>query len=333
MSPKRDERPAYVIDTEAYRRFDQRRTVFGRIVHDEGAPYYGKSMYENVPKIISEGREGCTREEFAKALGAWTVYNYFSGAFSRVKLTGPNSVMAEPAIAKKPEVEPSEMSRVIKEAAKRYGASLVGICPLDRRWVYSRDLDGEPVEIPERMTRAIVMAIGMDPGTIRTSPKWAACAESALGYSRMAFVIACLAEFIRNMGYNAVPAGNDTALSIPLAIDAGLGELGRNGLLITPELGPCVRLCKVITDLPLETDKPVEFGVREFCRKCRKCVEVCEVDAISAQTEPSFNVACPSNNTGIERWAVNVDRCYSFWIENGGDCSSCIAVCPFVSNG
>ena len=74
-------------------------------------------------------------------------------------------------------------------------------------------------------------------------------------------IFSILAEFIRILGYKAIPMGNDTSLSIPLAIDAGLGELGRHGLLITPEYGPCVRLCKVFTDLPLEPDKPIQFGV------------------------------------------------------------------------
>lgn len=120
------------------------------------------------------------------------------------------------------------------------------------------------------------------------------------------------------------------ALSVPLAIDAGLGELGRNGLLITPEYGPCVRLCKLFTDLPLEPDKPIEFDVTDFCNQCDNCAAACEADAIQSEIEPSFTVACPSNNPGILRWAVNHDKCYSFWIENGGDCSSCIAVCPFV---
>ena len=59
--------------------------------------------------------------------------------------------------------------------------------------------------------------------------------------SRMAFGTACLAEFIRNLGYSAIPIGNDTALSIPLAIDVGLGEPRGNGLLVTPEHGSCIR--------------------------------------------------------------------------------------------
>jgi epoxyqueuosine reductase QueG len=124
--------------------------------------------------------------------------------------------------------------------------------------------------------------------------------------------------------------GNDTALSIPLAIDAGLGELGRIGLLVTPEYGPCVRLCKVFTDMPLEPDAPGSFGLAETCRRCRRCAEACEVEAISRDGDPSFKIVCPSNNPGIKRWAVDQDRCYSFWIENSQDCSTCIAACPYT---
>jgi epoxyqueuosine reductase QueG len=124
--------------------------------------------------------------------------------------------------------------------------------------------------------------------------------------------------------------GNDTALSIPLAIDAGLGELGRNGLLITPQYGPCVRLCKVFTDLPLMPDQPISFGVTETCMKCFKCAEACEVEAISSDPEPSYRTVSPSNNQGIVRWAVDHDKCYAFWIENSASCATCIAACPFT---
>ncbi|MBN1137806.1 MAG: 4Fe-4S dicluster domain-containing protein [Anaerolineae bacterium] len=123
--------------------------------------------------------------------------------------------------------------------------------------------------------------------------------------------------------------GNDTALSIPLAIDAGLGELGRNGLLVTQAYGPCVRLCKVFTDLPLEVDRAAPFGLAEACRSCWRCAEACEVGAIEIAREPSYETVCRSNNEGILRWAVNHDRCYGFWVENGESCSTCIAACPF----
>jgi len=127
--------------------------------------------------------------------------------------------------------------------------------------------------------------------------------------------------------------GNDTALSIPLAIDAGLGEMGRNGLLITPEYGSCVRICKVFTDLPLLPDGPITMGIEAACRTCRRCAEACEVGAISSAPEPSFDIACISTRRGVRRWAVNSDLCYTFWLDNGTNCSTCIAACPFTPKG
>jgi epoxyqueuosine reductase len=147
----------------------------------------------------------------------------------------------------------------------------------------------------------------------------------------MAFAIASMAQFLRNLRYNAIPMGNDTALSVPLAIDAGLGQLGRNGLLITPEYGPRVRLCKLFTDLPLEPDTPADFGLGDTCRGCRRCADACEAEAISDAREPSYEIACPSNNAGILRWAVHADRCYDYWIRNTAACSNCISACPFTT--
>ena len=225
------------------------------------------------------------------------------------------------------------MSQQVKDAARLYGADLAGISVLDHRWVYRAQRDGAQVDIPPEYEYAIVMAIAMDPVAIKASPTYIAASAVGVGYSRMAFSIACLAEFIRNLGYGAIPMGNDTALSIPLAIDAGLGELGRNGLLVTREYGPCVRLCKVFTDMPLQPDEPVTFGLTETCRRCQRCADACEVGAISADPEPSFRTVCPSNNAGIQRWAVDHDKCYSFWIENSQDCSTCIAACPYTGRG
>jgi len=204
---------------------------------------------------------------------------------------------------------------------------------LDRRWICSAERDGSPVEIPVSHNWAVVMAIGMDPGAIQTSPSFVAAAAVGVGYSQMAFAIACLAEFIRSMRHSSIPMSTDTALSIPLAIDAGLGELGRNGLLVTPKYGPCVRLCKVFTDMPLTPHGPAPFGLAKTCRSCQKCADACEVGAISRDPEPSFEIVCRSNNRGINRWAVDHDKCNGFWIENGQDCSTCIAACPFTVRG
>jgi len=321
----------YVLSKNILKRFDQRQTVFGRMKYDKKTDFYKKGMYDNVEKILLAQKEGYSRVEFAEMMGSWAVYDYFHNAFSWDQLTDANSVMKKPKLKRYLIKDKKKMTGKIKKIAKKYGASLVGVTRINHDWVYSNDMDRKIITIPKGYEFAIVMAVKMDSASIKTSPFFTACTETALAYSRMAFCISCMAEFIRNLGYNAIPMGNDTALSIPLAIDAGLGELGRNGLLITPEYGPCVRICKVFTDLPLEPDKSIEFGVTKFCKKCRKCADACHANAIKKEEEPSFEIVCPSNNPGILRWAVNHDECYKFWIENGGECSNCIAACPFLT--
>jgi reductive dehalogenase len=224
----------------------------------------------------------------------------------------------------------SEMTGRVKKAARFFGADLVGVTELDQRWLFAnRRRDLEPMVFPEGVRYAVVMAIEMDELAMATSPECPAAAVTGLAYSRMAFAASSLAEFVRNLGYTAIPDGNDTGLSIPLAIDAGLGQLGRNGLLITPEYGPRVRICKVYTDLPLEPDRPVDFGVTEFCKGCRLCAEACEVDAISFEREPGWEPACKSSNPGARKWYIDGEKCYVYWCDNGTDCSTCISVCPF----
>ena len=323
--------PSYIIDKKILKRFNQRQTVFGRKLYDKKSDFYKKGMYDNSSKVISSGKEGYSRLDFAQMMGSWTVYDYFHGAFSWDKLTDANSVMGKPVLEKFHIKDTEKMSNEIKKTAIYYGAYQVGITRINDSWIYSKNMDDKTIEIPEEYKFAIVMTVKMDGFAIKTSPSYKACIATGLAYSQMAFLVSCMAEFIRNLGYKAIPMGNDTALSIPLAIDAGIGELGRNGLLITPEYGPCVRICKIFTDLPMKTDKPITFGVTNFCKNCQECVKACEADAIQKEDEPSFKTICFSNRQGVLRWAVNQDKCYKFWIENGGDCSNCISACPFFN--
>ncbi|MFX0090099.1 MAG: reductive dehalogenase [Candidatus Hodarchaeota archaeon] len=298
---------------------------------DKSFSAYDVSMYSRIPLILSQNKSGYDRIDFALALSSWTVYDYFDGAFSWKKLKDSQSVMAEPKLARF-EVKEENIESVtkrVKSAIKASGASLVGIAPFDSRWIYTHDRKSNPIKIPEGITSVITLAIEMDPLGLGTSPALISNHATGIGYSKMAFLVSILAEFIRNLGYGAIPCGNDTALSIPIAIDAGLGQLGRNGLLVTQEFGSRVRLCKVFTDMPLKHDAPIDFGLTDYCRSCRECAKACEAEAISFDNNPSFDITSPSNNQGILRWAVDVEKCYEFWIENGGDCSTCITVCPF----
>jgi epoxyqueuosine reductase len=327
---KRLTAPAYEVDPEILRRYDQRNLIFNRVYMDPTFPAYGRTMEEKAYRNILEDRSGYTRLDYALSEAAWTVHDAWGQwtSWKRIERPGRAGLFGGPV--ERAEVkDESEMARVVKRAARFYGASLVGITRVNPLWIYLNDRSLEPINLPEGVRTAIVIAIEMDEMGIATSPACPASAATGLGYSKMAFVASTLAEFIRNLGYTAIPAGNDIALSIPLAVDAGLGQLGRNGLLITPEYGPRVRLCKVLTDLPLKEDKPIDFGVTETCKKCRACAEACEAGAISMDPEPGWVPACSSNNPGVLKWYVNGEKCYEFWCENGVDCSTCIAVCPY----
>ncbi len=270
--------------------------------------------------------------DYALSEASWTVHDAYTEAFSWVrqkKPLGPSLMGAEWYKEKYEVKNPDEMITQLKKAAKLAGASLVGVAELNMDWVFANERYSlEPLELPD-VKYAVVIAIEMDELGIATSPHSPSAASVGMGYSRMAFIAGTLSEFIRNLGYTAVPSGNDTAFSIPLAVDAGLGEMGRNGLLITPEYGPRVRLCKVLTDLPLTPDKPIDFGVSEFCKTCKKCANACAVGAINDETEPSFEPVCSSTSVGVKKWAVDGEKCYNFWCDNGNDCANCISVCPY----
>ena len=328
MSAKRLNRPAYIVDPETLERYPESRNVFGRRAMDSGASFFGRSQYTVALARARAGEPGYGQVEAAMAGASWTAAVHFHGAYGLEPLGEAGRMLKDMGCYAV--TDRAEMSAQVKMAARLYGAGKTGICALDRRWVYADDRRGQPLRIPDELTYAVVMAIPMDVPAIGETPTYTAAAATGAGYSRMAVAASSLAQFIRKLGYRALAMGNDTALSIPLAVDAGLGEMGRNGLLITPEYGSCVRLCKVFTDLPMLPDGPITMGIEAACRMCRRCAEACEVGAISKAPEPSFDVACVSTRRGVRRWAVNSDLCYTFWMDNGTSCSACIAACPLT---
>ncbi|OLS29023.1 MAG: 3-chloro-4-hydroxyphenylacetate reductive dehalogenase precursor [Candidatus Heimdallarchaeota archaeon LC_2] len=325
----------YVLDEMKFNRFNRQNTIFSRVSNDPQFPSFKKGIYSSHEMIIEQNKSGYSIIEAALSTASWTVHDKFAGAFSWGKIqTTPDIKFDEVEVdIKKFEIDnPKEMSKVIKQVGKGFGAALVGITKLNRDWIYTHDRSGEIVNIPDTIQNVIVIAIEMDLEALQTSPAFTAAFATGNGYSRMAFVQSCMAEFIRNLGYAAIPAGNGVGLSVPLAIDAGLGQYGRHGLLITEEYGSNVRLCKVFTDMPLDSDEPIDLGVLDFCRTCKRCAESCPSNSISTEVNPTWEGPTKSNNPGIYKWYVNVETCYQFWTKNGNDCSNCIVACPFTKN-
>jgi reductive dehalogenase len=239
----------------------------------------------------------------------------------------------EGATVRKIDGTPQENAADVKRAGRFLGADLVGICQYDERWVYTHNYSrvhqkAKPMDLPTDLPNVVVIANEMHHDTIKTVPSALSGAATGQGYSKDIIAVLSLTQYIRNLGYRAVASLNDTALSIPLAIQAGLGQYGRHGLLITKEFGPRVRIAKIFTDLPLAHDTPLDFGVTEFCNICRRCSDACPVKAIP-DGAPSAERYSISNIPGVKKWTINADKCFKFWTNQGTDCSICIRVCPY----
>lgn len=317
-------------------RFDQKNEMFKRSIWDEKMQPYRKRFYE---EIVYQQKIGYRKLDYTFRNATWNLEWGFGFGNSRSN-SGLYSwdgvgdrIKRYVETGDQVKESPEEMSRIVKRVARFLGAGEAGICRVHPNWVYSHEFnlltrEHYPINIPEDSHTAIVMAIPMDYEAIRSSPSGVSGAATGLGYSLMAFVANLLAAFIRGLGYRAIPCGNDTALSIPLAMAAGLGEGSRMGLLITEKYGPRVRLCKVFTNLPLQVDSYRSFGTLKFCKTCRKCATHCPSRAIpdGEMTTEGYNI---SNQSGVQKWYVDAEKCFSFWAKNRMDCSICIRTCPF----
>ncbi|OFX85901.1 MAG: hypothetical protein A2W99_17185 [Bacteroidetes bacterium GWF2_33_16] len=228
--------------------------------------------------------------------------------------------------AKKLEVDNEKISKYLKAWASKLGAHSTGITILKEYHLYShkgrKELYGK--EITNHHKFAIAITVEMDNDLISTAPKGPVIMESTQQYLNSGTIALQIASFIRELGYSARAHidGNYELICPLVARDAGLGEIGRMGLLITPKLGPRVRLAVVTTDIPLPVDTKSDFSsVIDFCTICKKCAVVCPSHAISLENRKKI-----SNTL---RWKINSESCFTYWCSAGTDCGRCIAVCPY----
>jgi len=262
-----------------------------------------------------------------------------------------------PSDQERPNLDTSQLRGLVSRVAHLFGADLMGVTRLDRRWIYSHYFDekqeqsfpilfSDEVEgdfkaptvlddgtqvIPAEMDTVLVMVMAMDPAGVACAPTMTHRASVRLTYARLGFLTLGVAEFIRGIGYHAIPMLNETGLSVPLAIDAGLGQLGRHGLLINPRYGSGCRICKVLTDMPLEQDWPIDFGVTAFCDVCKKCAVHCPGGAISHGPR-SHRAATISNNPGALKWEFDAEKCRQYNMRVATNCGICLRVCPFTKS-
>jgi ferredoxin len=218
-----------------------------------------------------------------------------------------------------------QMTVYIKNLAKYYGALEVGVTELRPYHVYSHNgrgsgVYGEPIHLDHGY--AITITVEMDHAMTRSV--LSASMETAKQYVEMARVVVQLAGAIRALGYAArAHFEGDYRVIVPLiARDAGLGEFGRMSILLTPKLGPRVRIAAVTTDLKLIPDqRKADASILDFCSICKKCAENCPSRAIPFGDRQEID--------GAQRWKINEQACYAYWNTSGVDCAICMAVCPY----
>ena len=337
--PTRDDDALAGIEvTEDFERFEQRNDVFSRAFWDDSVKSKQAERFFASYRIESAPRrgDGFTQRDFALRNASWLVSDLISersaGQGSREGFQ--DRIRDDTPVAKdRVEVDdPVAEAARTKRLAKWFGASLCGITAYDPRWTYAsrvdvRDFSDTPNPLPDGITSVIVMAHEMDEDLAATYPSALAGAATGREYSHEAAIAMQLAAYIRNLGYEAVASMNDTALVIPYALQAGLGEYARNQLVITKEFGPRVRFSKIFTSLPLAHDKPKPIGVRQVCDTCTRCATACPVKALPFGAPEQRQGQ--SVQKGVVKWTSDAEACFGYWTKLASDCAICLRVCPF----
>jgi len=274
--------------------------------------------FRPVPPFHNTGR-GTDRAEipwaaldtFFNMSNPWTVFwENIRGLWERRNAAGPVT---------RPPIEVTDqqaMADQIKAKARELGAELVGIAHYDDDSQYRENA------FPYKF--AIMLGTVMRREAMTQAPHTPAAKEVMRAYRISSGRANRLAAYIRSLGWQAEGYGiGEDLVQLPMAINSGIGVLGKHGSLISREHGSNFRITSVLTDLPMAIDQPVDFGAEDFCVSCQKCVNECPPNAI-------FNTK--QMVRGTEKWYVDFDKCIFYFSAHMG-CSICIEVCPWSEPG
>lgn len=308
-------------------RYDERDTMFARMAYEKGTDAY-KDYYKNnpdkkevddalrdMPNLCSPGT--VTYDAIASPI--------VSSTFDFLSHLHP---LCEGDVApEKIEYDPNEMATRLKGLASYYGAKLVGITEIKDSHYYSHrgrkpENYGDSVDYPHKY--GFIFAVEMEQDSIYRAPQLSVSLASTKGYMDGAIIGMIISYYIRSLGYDARNHmdGNYLGVLPLIAEDAGLGQVARNGLLLTKKYGSRVRLGMVTTDMELPLDSPDDFGLITFCSECNICSRTCPGKSISKSSEPD-------NYNGKLGFKINAEECYKRWRSLGTDCGICLANCPF----
>lgn len=308
-------------------RIDERDVMFSRRLLKEGTERY-KSYYSRFPdKKLKDDRF----REKPGLLSKNTIYYdpmMFAAADAGFQTVEALATEIDGKVhPEKADISPEKLSLFLKEWGRQLGTTSVGITELRDYHLYSyrgRNHNYDQA-VKKEHDYAIAFTVEMSKENMDAAPKGPTVMESARKYMDAGSIAVQMAWFIRNLGYEARAHidGNYEVVCPLVARDAGLGEIGRMGLLMTSDLGPRVRIGVVTTNLELKTDERVpDYSVNDFCERCKKCAVVCPSQSISFSKRKIID--------GVKRWQINQQSCYDYWCQAGTDCGRCVAVCPYA---
>ncbi len=306
---RRVEQPTTLIDEPRIPRVPKRTDMFARAIFgDMGKPVQDGARNGNYV------RKSATSFAARRPLGAFVLLQ-----------DGPSA----PAVNAQA-LDEQRNADNIKAALYFLGADAVGIsrCP---DWAYySHDAVGEPLPAYHPNAISVIIDQGHETMEGASGDDWIACSQSMRAYLRFSLLGGIIGDQIRNLGYGARvhTVMDGEVLQPPLLLLAGLGEVSRIGeVILNPYLGPRLKSGVITTNMPLQHDKPIDFGLQKFCEQCNKCARECPSGAITAGPKRMFN--------GYEIWKSDSQKCTTYRITQaaGAMCGRCMKTCPWNLEG
>ena len=223
--------------------------------------------------------------------------------------------------------DPRRNAEAIKALGYFLGADFVGICRAEPWMYYSHDeVEGKPIAAYHDYAVVMLLDQGFETMEGASGDDWISASQSMRAYLRGAEIAGLMAAHCRRMGFSSRAHSNahSEVIHNPTILMAGLGEVSRIGdTILNPFIGPRSKSVVFTTDLPMEVDQPIDFGLQSFCDQCRKCARECPCNAISFGPKVMFN--------GYEIWKADVEKCTKYRVTNmkGSACGRCMKTCPW----
>ena len=320
--PKRQSRDRSSID-----QYDERDHMFARN-NLQFHPHMAEQYYGNHPDKLDIDREIQQKKELGEP--GQTYYDVMCSTAVDTAFIylakGRHLSRGDVAETRMP-VDSQTLTDTIKTIGRFHGAVDIGVTKLEDYHLYShtgRHAENWGVKVENKHSYGVVVVVAMDTEMIQEAPTISEILESSRQYVESAKIANIIGEFLRLLGYDAKAHtdGNYETVCVPMAVDSGIGELGRMGLFMHREYGPCVRLSIVTTEAELIPTESQPLYIEEFCAICKKCADNCPTQSILHGEE--------RESRGCRHWAVNQETCYSFWKNIGTDCGLCIRSCPYT---